>query len=305
MKSLLSLLNLRDESGGALVIVAISMVALLGFTALVIDGGRIYSEKSKLQKAMDSTVLAGAQGLRTSQAQAISIAKDVSGKNGYMVTESELTVTSDSIKATKQVNVPMTFAKVIGMNNTTVSATAKAIVAPLKKANGVAPIAIEQSAVPNSIVLNCGQSNPGTHHGNCGYLDLNGNGANGLADGIMNGATFAVDTKVVETAPGGKVGKVRDAIQYLIDSDASKPQCQSASTADNSCKRVITIVVIDSWDGANGKSNLNVVGLASYWIEKYKNKTIYGKFIRSVDPGEVGNETPIGEFNVYGVKLVE
>ncbi|MGG3468013.1 TadE/TadG family type IV pilus assembly protein [Neobacillus pocheonensis] len=301
---LLKLLNLREESGAALVIVAISMVALLGFTALVIDGGRLYAEKSKLQKAMDSTVLAGAQGLRTSEAQAISIAKDISKNNGFEVSESDLTITSESIKATKQVNVPMTFAKAIGMNNATVSATAKAIIAPLKKAGGIAPLAIEQDEVPNAIILNCGKSNPGTHHGNCGYLDF-GNGGDGLANAFINGATYDVGSKIVETEPGGKQGKVDEAINTLINNDAAKSQCQSASTADNSCDRVITIVVIDSWDGANGKSNLNVVGLAAYWIEKYEDKKLYGKFIKMVSPGEIGSSTSIGDYNLYGVKLVE
>lgn len=304
MKKLLNLINLRDESGAVAVIVAISMVALLGFTALVIDGGRLYSEKSKLQKAMDATVLAGAQGLRTSESRAISIAKDISKDNGYGVAESELTFTSDSIKATKQVSVPMTFAKVIGINNVTVSATAKAIIAPLKKAKGIAPLAVEQKEVPNGVVLNCGNSNPGNHHGNCGYLDF-GSGADGLANAFINGATFDIGTKIVETEPGGKQGKVEEAINTLINNDAGKAHCQSASTADNSCDRVITIVVIDSWDGANGKSNLNVVGFAAYWLEKYEDKKLYGTFIKMVSPGEIGGGTGIGEHNLYGVKLVE
>ncbi|MDN3019726.1 pilus assembly protein TadG-related protein [Paenibacillus sp. BSR1-1] len=301
---LFKLLNLRKESGSALVIVAISMVALLGFTALVIDGGRLYSEKSKLQKAMDATVLAGAQGLRSSEAHAISIAKDISQNNGFAITESNLTITSDSIKATKQVNVPMTFAKAIGINDVSVSAKAKAIIAPLKKAKGIAPLAIEQDQVPTATILNCGKTNPGTNHGNCGYLDF-GNGADGLANAFLNGASYEVGTKIVETEPGGKQGKVQDAINTLIANDAGKSQCQSASTADNSCDRVVTIVVIDSWDGANGKSTLNVVGLASYWLEKYEDKKLYGQFIKMVSPGEIGSSTAIGDYNLFGVKLVE
>jgi hypothetical protein len=303
MKRLLRNLNLRDESGSALVIVAISLVALLGFTALVIDGGRLYSEKSKLQKAMDATVLAGAQGLRTSEARAISIAEDISKKNDYEVSESSLTITSNSIKATKQVNVPMTFAKVVGINDVTVSASAKAMIAPLKKANGIAPLAIEKDEVPSSIILNC-EGKPGNKHGNCGYLDF-GNGADGLKDAFINGASIEVGTNIVETEPGVKQGKVEEAINTLISRDSAKSQCQHADTADNSCDRVINIVVIDTWDGANGKSKLNVVGFASYWLEKYEDKTIYGKFMKMVGPGEIGAGTGIGDYNLYGVKLVE
>lgn len=304
MKRLIRLLNLRDESGAVLVIVAISMVALIGFAALAIDGGRLYSEKSKLQKALDAAVLAGAQGLTTSESRAIEIAEDVSQKNGFLLTEDDLTLTSDSIRATKQINVPLTFARVIGMNNTAVSAAAKAIIAPLKKGNGIAPIAVEYSAVPSGTELNCG--NPGTNHGNCGFLDINGNGANGLADGIKNGSTFEIGTEFAETEPGEKWGPVREAIQYLIDSDKDKSQCQSLSTADNSCSRLITIVVIDTWENADGKSTVKVVGLAAYWIEKLQGNRIIGHFKDwVVAPGETGSGTEIGEYNLFGVKLVE
>jgi Flp pilus assembly protein TadG len=305
---LTKLFNFRNESGSAIVIVAVALAALLGFTALVIDGGRLYSEKSKLQKALDAAVLAGAQGLRTSESDAKSIAKNVSQKNGYSLTGSgELTVinnlTENSIEANKQITVSMTLAKVLGMSEVTIGAKAKALVAPLKKANGIAPIAISESDVPMSTELNCG--NPGAHHGNCGFIDLNASGASGLADGIKNGGTFEIGTKIVETEPGDKWGPVKASIQYLIDSDASKTQCQSKTTADNSCNRVIDVVVIKTWEDATGKSDLTVVGLASYWIEKIDGKKIIGQFIKSVDSGEVGTGSTIGEFNLYGVKLIE
>ncbi|MEH7374832.1 TadE/TadG family type IV pilus assembly protein [Neobacillus drentensis] len=306
MKNLLHFAKLRDESGGVLVFVAIFMVVLLGFTAVVIDGGRLYTEKSKLQKAIDASVLAGVQGLRTSKVRAIEIAIDVSDKNGFKVSDSELTFPSDSIKATKQVNVPMTFAKVIGINSTTISATATAKVAPLTKASGVAPIVIEKSNIPNATVLNCGETNPGTLQGNCGYLDTD---ATNVRDAFENGATYEVG-KTVWTDPGGKVGQVDKGIEYLIASDASKPHCQSASTADNLCKRVVTVVVIEKWEDVDGKkvtgkSELNVIGFAAYWIEKYEDKKLYGHFIKMISAGEIGNGTGIGEYDLYGVKLVE
>ena len=61
MKRYMERLNLKDESGATVVIVALFMVVLLGFAALAIDGGRLYLEKSELQKALDAAVLAGAQ----------------------------------------------------------------------------------------------------------------------------------------------------------------------------------------------------------------------------------------------------
>lgn len=296
-----------DESGGVLAYVAIFIVVLLGFTALVIDGGRLYTEKSKLQKALDAAVLAGVQGLRTSEARATEIAKDVSEKNGFKVEESELTYTSDSIKALKRITVPMTFAKVIGLNTTTVSASAKAKVAPLTKASGIAPIVIDKANIPDGTILNCGETNPGTLQGNCGYLKSGSN----IRDAFLNGATYEAG-KTAMTDPGGSVGQIRDAIKFLIDSDAGKPHCQSPSTADNTCKRVITVAVIDEWKDINGNevkgsSEVEIIWFASYWIEKYEDKKLYGKFIKMVAPGEIGTGTGTGtgEYALYGVKLVE
>jgi hypothetical protein len=301
MKRLIKLLNLREESGSALVIVAISMVALLGFTALAIDGGRLYSDKSQLQKTLDAAVLAGAQGLKTGESEAIANAIEVSQKNGFPLTESDLTVTSDSIKATKQINTPLTFAKVLGINNADVGATAKAIIAPLIRANGVAPIAIEEDQVPDGTALTC--FNTGQNQGNCGFLALEGTGAPTLAEAIKNGSTYTVNSEVpIDTEPGEKWGPVRDAINYLIESDKDKPHCQDPATADYQCKRIIYVVIIDSWEDIEGRDSVNVTGLAAYWIEGFNNKTLIGQFIERFEPGELG-DTTIG--TLFGVKLVE
>lgn len=48
----------HDERGAASVIVAILMVALLGFAALVIDVGLMYAEKAQLQNGADAAALA-------------------------------------------------------------------------------------------------------------------------------------------------------------------------------------------------------------------------------------------------------
>lgn len=49
-----------SERGQAIVILVLAMVVLLGFTALAIDGGMIYSERRHAQNAADAAALAGA-----------------------------------------------------------------------------------------------------------------------------------------------------------------------------------------------------------------------------------------------------
>jgi Flp pilus assembly protein TadG len=51
----------RDERGAVSVIVAISMVALLGFVAITVDMGALYAERAELQAGADAAALAIAQ----------------------------------------------------------------------------------------------------------------------------------------------------------------------------------------------------------------------------------------------------
>lgn len=57
----------RDESGFTLIFVAIFMVAMLVFAALVIDGGNGLSTRRKMQNAADAGAMAGTLALRKAQ----------------------------------------------------------------------------------------------------------------------------------------------------------------------------------------------------------------------------------------------
>jgi hypothetical protein len=51
------------ERGAALIIVALSLVSLMAVAGLIIDGGRVYSERRQMQNASDSAAMAGAREL--------------------------------------------------------------------------------------------------------------------------------------------------------------------------------------------------------------------------------------------------
>lgn len=53
----------RGQRGVVLVIVAVLIVVLIGFVALVVDVGKLYKTRGELQNASDSAALAGASGL--------------------------------------------------------------------------------------------------------------------------------------------------------------------------------------------------------------------------------------------------
>jgi hypothetical protein len=60
-----------SESGQAIVLLVLGIVALLGFTALAIDGSNIYTERRNSQNAADAAALAGALQKSNSQPDSI------------------------------------------------------------------------------------------------------------------------------------------------------------------------------------------------------------------------------------------
>lgn len=306
MKKIISKYNLREESGVSLVIVAIMIVTILGFTAIAIDGGRLYFEKSRLQKAVDAAVLAGAQGLLTSEADAKTIAKGIAEKNKYLLTDTELLTTSYSITAEKSSKVTMTFAKAIGFSEVTVNAKAKAVVGPLKSIDGIKPIAVEESLIPDGTSLTC--TTPGNTSGNCGYLALDGTGLPKLQNALINGGTISVGDTVdleVDTEPGKMWKPISDTIyDNWILPDEDKPHCQSAETADDTCKRLIYVVIIESWDDTEGRDEVPIIGIAAYWVKEFNTdtKTLEGEFVKRYAPGEIDIT---GSGTMYAIRLTE
>lgn len=72
----------QNEKGQAIYLIAFGIVALVGFTALSIDGGRILSKRRNVQNAADNAALAGALA-KCSNLSVTSAALNTAGNNGY------------------------------------------------------------------------------------------------------------------------------------------------------------------------------------------------------------------------------
>jgi Flp pilus assembly protein TadG len=120
----------KNQSGQALVIMAIMIPAILVIIGLAVDIGYVLNQKQKMQNAIDLSALAGSQMVNVNHGQVVSTAINISSKNG--IPSNELTVTHPfsndnskvKLKATRNVN--LFFMSIIGINSATISVEAVA-----------------------------------------------------------------------------------------------------------------------------------------------------------------------------------
>ena len=67
----------HQEKGQAVVIVALALVGLIGFLALVIDGGAAFAARRQMQNAADSAAIAGARELEAGNRDESAILKEI------------------------------------------------------------------------------------------------------------------------------------------------------------------------------------------------------------------------------------
>ncbi|MCJ8009235.1 pilus assembly protein TadG-related protein [Lederbergia wuyishanensis] len=311
MKKLLQIITriLKEQSGVSMILVSLGMFMLIGFTAFVVDVGSLYFEKSRLQKALDAAVLAGAQSLKVSENEAENVAIHIANQNGYTVTSDEVEATGNIIEIKKTVNKQLTFARVLGFSDSDVGAFAKAEILSLIKGEGIIPVAMEDVVYNpgDSYTMHFQAGNPDNSsvNGNFGFLAINGPGGSDLKDGIMHGANREVNEEFEYTKTGLSWGNVKSAFEYRIGQDNTKPHCSSYTTADDTCSRVVTVPIVKTFTGLDGKSKVKIIGFAAFWIESIQpngnDKSVKGRFIDMYSPGEYGS----GEnFGISTVKLV-
>jgi Flp pilus assembly protein TadG len=151
--------SIREESGQALVFVAVILTALVGMAALVVDVGSWYHADRKLQTAADAAALAGAQHLPTEPVTAKNVALDFAQRNYSGIPAPTVTFPSaGEIDVAATANTPGFFARVISsaFNSVQVKAHARAAVSVPLTMKNVAPIAVKNTAA-------CAVTNPGCY----------------------------------------------------------------------------------------------------------------------------------------------
>jgi hypothetical protein len=319
----------RSDEGVTAVIVAIVMVVLIGFAALVVDLGALYRERRSLQTAADAAALAGVQELPSSTAAATSKARSYVALNAPEATDVAVTFPAgDTVKVVIDApKVGLFFARVWGDSTARIGAKAAArITSPTAFSKGIVPIGVfplgGSESVASAYGYTWGQDvtikrggGSGTT-GNYGWVDLGqGNGAKALSELLASGGGSAALYQMIGAVPGNKVPS-KDGLDAWIDTDVHSfsevcppPDANGVvhvnllpSDPPGGCHRLVLVpIVINPEPGKrytwpNGSSSqIQVIGFAQFFITDTggngKNAWIRGTFVRTVSAEEAAAGT--------------
>jgi len=304
----------KSESGQAFVLMALSLVVIMGMAALVVDVGNWYHTKRRLQATADAAALAGAQLLPKDSAGAQAMALSYANKNGGDVAGADIAVTStavadDTIGVRARKTDAGVFGSVLGIASADISARAKARVGPPLKARYVAPMVV---FCDHPLIHNCnGDSTPDFGSdttmdydpmgapGAFGMLNLDGGsgtpGSSDEADWILHGFNKYLGLGDYRSDPGAKFSSsnIQDALEARRGS-------------------VLLFPVYRQLDGQGQNAAYEIIGWIGFHLTSYEvhgnNSTLHGYFTEFIAQGilsEGGDGGPSSSFGVKSIQLIE
>ena len=131
--------TIADQKGAVLIIFALLLLVLIGFTALAMEAGRWYMIRAELSKSVDAAAIAGAKNISNPYADTLDLAQGFGQENfptGYAGTPSMGTAGAVSFNAVELSGPPHTghrlvtslayLAQLFGVNQVATSATGEA-----------------------------------------------------------------------------------------------------------------------------------------------------------------------------------
>lgn len=315
----------KNEKGSVIIITAIAMTTILGFTALVTDIGLIYLNRVKLMNTADSAALAGAQKMSESSdpLSAENTARQyvILNENNLPPENINININTDDKTATVTLNkeVTMCFARVLNIHTSNVTARAKAtyeypIEISYVKNGNVFPLFLskdiyeralnEDGSIDEEVII--GLMGSDNHFvkiddkevsGNWGGLDL---GPGEFDNALAGTADIKITLKANEwfkpgTKTGTMGGNVRDAVNYrLNNNDGIEPYG--------------LIPIVDRVENKEGgKVEVHISGFAVFQILYARHEppgyTIYGHLVNNKSISDFFGETSSEETYQYGSRV--
>lgn len=295
----------RGEKGAAIVVVALTITAMMGFGALIVDVGNLYLNKTRLVNMTDAAALAGVQDLPGNPQGAVASAQSYAGQNGMNSDVVGVSVSGDNkiITVTATRKVPLFLARIFQMNSSDVAAEAAASISPITAASGVVPFGIvkQQFNYGQTYILKAGAGSG--YSGNYGALALGGSGSPIYQTNIKKGYSGKLhigDWIVTET--GNMSGPTGEGVDYRMALDPTA----NFATAEKGSPRILIVPVIDSLE-VHGRNDVLIVGFAAFFLEgvggQGNDNYVTGKFMQMVMPGDIS--TAVTGYGLYGSTLIK
>jgi hypothetical protein len=318
---------INDESGSIIVIVTISIVVLLSILAMVIDLGIAYLSTSEIQKAADASVYSAGRLLPIEINDSQGINEIKTSAIHYASLNDSPNLTSDdiilgdisngqytSIKVSIAKSVPMTFARVFGVDAIPIERDAAAKISPISRTTGLAPIGVTKEEMDwriatnnlTHVTLKYGVNSDTTSF--FGALDLDGQGGGAKDYGIWIAQGYEGEISIGDILleeNGNMVGPTYDG--FIARFNGCTHFGLDGCTIDDydpNCSRIIKVPIYSLYD----KKNVKVDGFAAFLLESQTNDGyITGSFLNLITSGITTGEN-MGEgsdFGVYNLMLTE
>ena len=300
-----------SRRGAVAVLVGLGLSVLFGFGALVMDLGRVYGVRLKLQDAADAAALAGVS--RSDPARAQEAALEILRQNGIEETGGDVVEVdveenqggqTERVRVLVRRSVPYFLARVLGVEGAEVSARAVARLGGVDEVRGKrSPEAggedpecdrkegeererceeadddLEGKLVPLAVREDSWV--PGqrveirprrSERGNYYSLALGGGGGNRYRDNLKYGYEGRLKTgDVIDTEPGCMWGPTREAIRYRLDRDPEATYENFTLTSP----RLIYVAMVDG--ELHGRDQVQVKGFAAFFLEGFDEEQVQGE----------------------------
>jgi len=288
--------DLKRERGSVVILVALGLTTLLGFGALVTDVGMFYAQKAKLQNAVDAAALAGVQELPKDPSRAEQFAQDYATRNNVSDITVDFEARNSKIIVSAKKKVPTYLARIWGITEGNLSATARAIMLPPSSISGAVPLSIEKQdfvyGETYTLKFGSGEETSGTgYEGWFGPLRLNGNGAKDYTTDLANGynGTFSIG-QIVDIENGNMSGPTKTGVEERLARDTRVPR-NTFNNYDRDAPEIIYVPIIEVINKSSGTvSQVKIVGFAGFFLEGVAGNgtesIISGRFVKTLVPNK-------------------
>ena len=313
---------IKDEKGNIVIFSVIAMITVMLFASMAIDVGCLLTAKNQIQAAVDAAALAGATGLIVDHTEATNRATTTAGKNTVIRQSVQIGAGDISFPSWNQVgvqatqNVNLFFARVVGMNSASVSATAAAELGTIVGANGLRPWGIPDLGWTKGTpaVLKAGDlgepaTNPSFYYCIC-FPPMNRGapqtGADAYRDNIIYGSQTEVYIgDVIQVEPGNMPGPTSQGVNGLIAQDPyaywDGREIVNSAFPGTSSPRIVKIPLYNSGDPPHeGRKSITCIGLAGFFLLGMQGKDVMGIFVAKMSNGTFGG----GNSMLRGTRLI-